>query len=274
MQLRFLKGNFAAGTSMRFMIILLLSILCTCSTATAQGTMKPRKLLICGGGRLPDAVFKRFRELAGPKPKLVVIPTASQRETNLQELRDLWSARGFEDVQVLHSNNRAITATKEFASPLSTATAVWFGGGSQQRIADAYLDTPVEAELQRLLQRGGVIGGTSAGAAIQTRVMIASGRTEPTISKGLDLLGGAIVDQHFLKRNRIPRLLEAIRKHPELIGFGIDEGTALVIDEETAEVVGNSYVLRVESIDGKMSIESFGDRDKLPLKKRPATLSK
>lgn len=225
--------------------------------AAAQGIRVSPKLVICGGGALPDEIFARFRALAGPNPNLVVIPTASSRDIDMAEVQKLWRSRGFEKTAVLHSTDRGVTSSPDFAAPLKTATAVWFGGGSQQRIADAYLGTPVENELHGLLERGGVIGGTSAGAAIQTKIMIASGNPEPTMSTGFDLLSGAIVDQHFLKRNRIPRLLSAVRANPQLVGFGIDEGTALVVHDGKATVLGASYVLRIRSQQGIVRVDAF-----------------
>ena len=222
-------------------------------------------LVICGGGSLPARVLERFRILAGEQPKLVVIPTASSRTFDVAEVQELWKSRGFEETVVLHGSNDEATSASEFVAPLRTATAVWFGGGSQQRIADAYLNTMVEEELHRLLQRGGVVGGTSAGAAIQSRVMIASGRREPTISTGFDLLRGAIVDQHFLKRNRIPRLTAAVRANPSLVGVGIDEGTAVVVQDGQATVLGASYALLIEFRNGAIQMEAFGDGETLPL---------
>ncbi len=133
----------------------------------------------------------------------------------------------------------------EYVRPLREATGVWIGGGKQQFLTDAYLGTEVERQLKALLERGGVIGGTSAGAAVMTRVMINSGRTEAKLGQGFDFLPGAVVDQHFLKRNRLPRLLGVLRKHPDLIGLGIDEQTALVVDVrgKRIHVIGNSYVV-------------------------------
>lgn len=227
--------------------------------------MASPKLVICGGGALPDSIIERFREFAGPQPSLVVIPTATSRVIVVPAIQELWQSRGFAKVQVLHSTDRSLTTSPDFSKPLQTATAVWFGGGSQQRIADAYLGTPLEEQLRLLLERGGVIGGTSAGAAIQSRVMIASGSTSPNLSTGFDLFAGAIIDQHFLKRNRIPRLLAAIKAHPELVGFGIDEGTALVVNGTKATVVGQSYVLRIESKDGNVRVDAFEKSDDVPI---------
>lgn len=216
-----------------------------------------RKLVIAGGGRLPDSVYAEFRRLAGDNPRLVVIPTASTRTVDLEATQSLWAERGFPNVRVLHTRDRDIASMAEFCAPLENASAVWLSGGSQQRIADAYLGTKVEEEIYECVRRGVVIGGTSAGAAIQTRTMIAGGRDVPELSKGLDLLPGAIVDQHFLWRNRVPRLIDAVRQKPDLVGFGIDEGTAIVVDGEKRIVVGESYVLTVRIVEERLQIEAF-----------------
>jgi len=244
--------------------VLLLLILGV-SVATAEAPPRSPKLVICGGGSTPAAIFQRFRALAGPEPRLVVIPTASQRTIKPDEVKKRWAARGFPQVDILHSNDRQRVAEADFIKPLATANAVWFDGGSQQRIADAYLGTPVERALQQLVQRGGVIGGTSAGAAIQSRVMIASGTTEPKISVGIDLLHGAIIDQHFLPRHRLPRLLSAVRAHPQRIGIGMDEGTAVIVEGGRAVVLGASYVLRIHSTDGQIRVNAYHTGETLPL---------
>jgi len=101
---------------------------------------------------------------------------------------------------VLHTRSRDKANTTEFVAPLRHATAVWFEGGQQSRLAAAYVGTEVERELYAMSDRGGVIGGTSAGAAIMSRVMVEGGNPEPRMGTGLDLLPGTIVDQHFLVR--------------------------------------------------------------------------
>jgi cyanophycinase len=123
----------------------------------------------------------------------------------------------------------------------------------------------VEEALYKLLGRGGVIGGSSAGAAIMTRVMINGGNPEPEITTGFNLLPGVILDQHFLKRNRLPRLTAAIRANPGLIGLGIDEATAIVLENGKYKVIGESYVIRMAMVDGKLQIEAFKDGDIIPL---------
>lgn len=249
-------------------VILALIVNPTISSAARGQDAQPAPRLFIGGGALPEALYQEFRELTGPDAKLVVIPTASSQEVDVDDIQKRWQSRGFQEVSVLHTNDRDVASSPGFADPLRTATAVWISGGSQQRIADAYIGTPVERELYQLLERGGVIGGSSAGAAIQTRIMIRGGDSQPRISTGLDLLPGAIIDQHFLKRNRLSRLIEAVRSHPGLIGFGIDEGTAIVVYSNEYRVVGKSYVLRVEFVEGEIKIDAFEDGDVIPITDR------
>ena len=234
------------------------------SRVSGQDAQNAPKLFIAGGA-LPESIYKEFRKLTGPDARLVVVPTASSREPDVAKIKEVWRSRGFPEISVLHTRDRKVASSDEFAEPLRTATAVWFSGGSQQRIADAYVGTPVENELYALVKRGGVVGGSSAGAAIQSRVMIGGGRgNQPRISTGLKLLPGAIIDQHFLKRNRLSRLIAAIRTHPGLIGFGIDEGTAIVVSNNEYQVVGESYVLRVQLVEGAIKIDAYEDGEKIP----------
>jgi len=202
-------------------------------------------LIICGGGKLPDVVLDRFFELAASKEtRLVVIPTATERADGgeLDSFATTWRGRGFPAVDVLHTNDRAVADSDAFVAPLRSATAVWFVGGQQSRIAKAYVGTRVEQELYALMKRGGVIGGTSAGAAIQSRLMIAFGNPEATVVQGLDLVPGAVIDQHFKARNRQPRLTAVLAAHPGYFGLGIDERTGLIIRGRRIQVVGESTV--------------------------------
>ena len=237
---------------------------CVAQVVTA-GDEPNVRLLICGGGAMPERVYAKFREMSGERPQLVVIPTASDRRPDVAAISTLWKSRGFDAVSVLHATGRNLTEEDVAFKALTNADAVWFGGGSQQRIADAYLGTAVECELYRLKRRGVVIGGTSAGAAIQSRTMISGGKKTAVISTGFDLLPGAIIDQHFLKRNRVARLMGAIRMKPQLTGFGIDEGTALAVRDGVAHVIGRSFVLQVRMQDNKTEIEVFEEGDKILL---------
>ena len=121
-------------------------------------------------------------------------------------------------------------------------------GGRHWRIADAYLNTRTHKELAALLDRGGIVGGTSAGATIQGSFMVRGDTKGNTLMvgdhvEGFGFLKGVTIDQHVLKRNRQFDLVEVIRARPELLGIGIDENTAIVVRGDSFEVVGDSYVL-------------------------------
>ncbi len=227
-------------------------------------------LVICGGGSLPEAVLKRFVELAGgDHGRLVVVPTASSNVGASHQAEEVsrWLELGIGHVSILHTRDRTEADSAKFTEPISQATAVWFGGGQQSRLADTYVGTATERAVLELFHRGGVVGGSSAGAAIQSKVMIQSGSPIPVIATGIDLLGGAIVDQHFLKRNRFNRLLHAVRTHPDRTGVGIAESTAVFYQRGECQVLGDSFVSVVSAKEGpaSLSVETFRSGQSFPL---------
>lgn len=194
-------------------------------------------LFLHGGGLVTTEHREKFLSLAGGKAaKIVVIPTADYDDAVKEYQIRKWNEYSPASVTILHAENREQALAPEFCAPLKSATGVWITGGRQTRLADAYLDTPMEAALQEVIRRGGVVGGTSAGAAITTKVMIVRGEER----RGFDLLPGAVVDQHFVKRNREERLRNILAAHPTLVGLGVDEDTALVVQGRTLSVVGDS----------------------------------
>ena len=202
----------------------------------------PGKLFIVGGGAMPDGMLNQFVTLAGGKDaKLVVVPTASNKaddETTHEALLEPYVKLEVASAVVMHTRDRDVANSDEFLAPLREATAVWFGGGSQSLIAEAYVGTKFEEELQKLAARGGLIGGTSAGAAIQSRLMIASGNPVPVLKQGFDLLPIGVIDQHFAERKRKPRLVHTIDKHRGHFGIGIDESTAVLVRGRQMRVIG------------------------------------
>ncbi len=201
-------------------------------------------LVICGGGKLPDSVRDKFFELAGGKSaRIIVIPTASGDDTvdeDGREVAEIWNSREPASVAIVHTRSADEANGSSFVEPIRKATGVWIAGGKQSQLMAVYSGTRVERELGALVERGGVIGGTSAGAACQSRVMIVRGKIHDT--PGFGLIPGAIVDQHFLVRGRKTRLLEALAVHPELVGLGVDEGTALVVQGRALHCLGDSTV--------------------------------
>jgi cyanophycinase len=213
----------------------------------------PRKgsLVIVGGGMRDPAILERFIQLAGgPMAPIVVIPTAGGGD-DYDEFYDGLSAfheLGAFNLKVIHTYDPVEADTEEFARPISEAGGVWFPGGRQWRLADAYLGTRTEEELWRLLERGGVVGGSSAGATIQGSYLARGDTRTNTIMMGdhevgFGFLKETAIDQHVLRRNRQFDLIQIIEARPELLGIGIDEDTAIVVEGDRFEVIGQSYVL-------------------------------
>jgi cyanophycinase len=207
-------------------------------------------LVIVGGGLRDQAIVERFIQLAGGDDvPIVVIPTAGEDDRydpSWQGLRQLQAA-GARNLTVLHTRDRNVANTPAFVAPLKSARGVFFPGGRQWRLADAYLNTLTQTELLNVLARGGVIGGTSAGATILGSYLVRGDTRNNAIMMGDHEVGfgfvrNVAVDQHLLRRNRQFDLLGVIEKRPELLGIGLDENTAIVVRGDTAEVIGQSYV--------------------------------
>lgn len=204
------------------------------------------KLVICGGGRLPETLRQRFIELAGGAAAHVVVVTTASVYADTDKMEGklaFWRDQKVASLDVLHTRSRQTADDPQFAKPLSEATGLWFVGGNQSWLTETYLGTATEREMRSVLARGGVVGGTSAGAAIMSPIMIRRDRPELETGPGFGFLPGTVVDQHFLKRNRQGRLLKVLDAHRELVGFGIDEGTALVVEGNHLSVVGESQVV-------------------------------
>jgi cyanophycinase len=202
-------------------------------------------LVIVGGGKLPPAIRDAFLELAGgKKARLVVIPTASNKADHPELLTTpaFWKAQGVASVVTLHTHSRERANDPAFVKPLTEATGVWLTGGDQSRLVEAYHGTAVERELRNVLRRGGVIGGTSAGASIMSGLMILGGNPVARTGQGFDLLPGVVVDQHFVQRHRLDRLLGVLAKYPTYFGVGIDEQTGIIVHGHNLTVVGNATV--------------------------------
>ena len=239
------------------------------TTSGGDDPARPRgALVIVGGGGMPDPIRDRFVALAGGKQvaKIVVIPTASASADDPAEeagFLDPWRRHEPLSLRLLHTRSRARADDPGFTRAIDEATAVWFSGGDQSKLTAAYLDTAFHRSLRALLARGGVIGGTSAGAAVMSEVMIEGGDPRAKVGRGFGFLPRAVVDQHFLRRSRLDRLLGVVTDRPDLVGLGIDEATALVVEGDRWSVVGRSYVIACAAgRDGQPPrFASFGDGD-------------
>ncbi|HIF06462.1 MAG TPA: cyanophycinase [Gemmatimonadetes bacterium] len=207
-------------------------------------------LVIVGGAMQDPAILRRFLDLAGgPDAPIVVIPTAGGADEYDQFYQGLraWRAVGATNLTVLHTNDRSEANSEAFIRAIREASGVWLPGGRQWRLMDSYLDTRTEEELWNLLERGGVVGGSSAGATPLGSYLVRGDTRTNTIMmgdhvEGWGFLTNSAIDQHLLKRNRQFDLIEVIQAHPELLGIGLDENTAIVVTGNQFEVIGQSYV--------------------------------
>ncbi len=208
-------------------------------------------LVIVGGGMRDLSILQRFAALAGgPDQPIVVIPTASGAPDYDQYWQGLaqFHRAGLNNLTLLHTYDPEEADTEAFAAPIRQARGVWFTGGRQWRLADAYMDTEVHDALWELLARGGVVGGSSAGATILGSYLARGDSGGNTImmgdhEEGLGFITNIAIDQHLLRRNRQFDLLEIIQARPELLGVGLDEDTAIVVQGNDFEVIGQSYAV-------------------------------
>lgn len=229
----------------------------------AAGSRPQGHLFIVGGGPLPPAILARFVELAGGagRAKIVLFPMASEDADAGIELTEDFRKLGASAERIVLDHAQADTAAS--AARLDGVTGVWFGGGDQVKLTAALLGTRTEAAIHERYRQGAVIGGTSAGAAVMSTPMLTGDERRPggdrppakdssdafmTIARdnvvtvdGFAFLPGAVVDQHFLRRRRSNRLISVVLEHPDRVGVGIDESTALEVEPDgTWQVHGAS----------------------------------
>ena len=216
-------------------------------------------LVIVGGGGFPKGLMKRFVDLAGGKnASIIVLPTAQPDPLPPRSgMVQIFQKYGAKKVTLLRQRRLEDVESPEFLKIVKEATGIWFGGGRQWRFVDAYENTKAHKLMHDVLRRGGVIGGTSAGASIQAEYMA---RGDPLgnrdiiaegYERGLGFIKGVGIDQHFSRRKRFSDMEELMRAYPQLLGIGIDETTAIVVQKNTAEVVGKGRVFFYDHRDDK-----------------------
>ncbi len=207
------------------------------------------KLMIVGGGPA-NPLVEKFVDLAGGKDaKIVVIPTADEKDDYSEDwyFTNTIKEAGASEVVVLHTRDPKVANKEDFIAPLKEASGIWFTGGRQWRLVDAYMDTKVVEECRNVLARGGIIGGSSAGATIQGSYLARGDTKSNTImmgdhEQGFAFLKNVAIDQHLLARNRQFDMFEILKQKPELLGIGLDESTGILVEKDTFEVIGKSYV--------------------------------
>ena len=188
--------------------------------------------------------------------KLVVTTVAMANGT--EQLFEQYE-RAFRSLGVKHLYNLEISERAEATMPgkvkiLDDATGVFFTGGDQIKITSQIGDTPIFQRIHDIYEEGGVVAGTSAGAAVMSETMLVEGGGENShviggsvrMAPGLGLIEGVIVDQHFMERGRFGRLVGAVAQNPKNLGIGIDEQTAIVVERGNGFYVlgsGGVYVI-------------------------------
>ena len=223
--------------------------------APEYGPAKGSLVIVGGGGTDGTGIVEKFIELAGgPEAKLIVVPTAggnrgddgSIRQYKEEERIASWVRRGLKNVKMLHTHDPKVADTPEFVKDLREANAVWFDGGRQWNIVDSYANTLAYKEFHKVLDRGGVIGGSSAGATIQGEYLVRGDTSgpnvmmtaEPNHQEAFKFLRKVAIDQHINARNRWDDLIPVIQKYPKMLGIGLSEGTAIIVKGDTFEVMG------------------------------------
>jgi cyanophycinase len=228
-----------------------------------QAAGKPGPLIAIGGAEdkvRERTILRYFLEVAGGSDaSVVVLATASEVPETGERYADLFYALNADSVEVLRIATRedALVAGAEAHQLLEYATGLFITGGGQLRLSSALGGTQVAATIQARHAAGMLVGGTSAGAAFLARHMIALGDSGATprrrlvhLAPGLGLAPDLVIDQHFRRRDRLGRLLTALSYNPGLLGVGIDEDTAAVIDSEgTLRVLGAGAVTVVDARD-------------------------
>jgi cyanophycinase len=207
-------------------------------------------LVVVGGGGTPDAVLSRALALAGgPAARIVIFPQASELADTGEKNVEMWTKAGATNAVsvALSDPQSAIRAVQE-------ARLIWFPGGDQNKLMKAFEKTGVVEAILKRHREGATVGGTSAGAAVLSKVMITGDADLQSVTAGatqtapgLGLWSEVVVDQHFLKRQRQNRLLSLVLDHPELVGVGIDEQTAVIVSGARFEVLGRGSVIVLDA---------------------------
>jgi cyanophycinase len=242
----------------------------------ARGTV-----IVVGGGSFGPEIYARFIAAAGGPDALIVdVPTAGGDSVYPPNWRGRngWLRAGAKNVVVLHTIDRKLADSDSFAAVLKRAGGVWFEGGRQWHLVDSYAGTRTEQGFHEVLARGGVVGGSSAGASILASYLLRGARAGNTIimapgyEVGFGFLRGVAIDQHVVARERVRDLADSLLpKHPELLGISEDEGTAWVVQGDTALIMGRNKAFVYGGIgadSGKPFLTLFpGDRYDLGARK-------
>jgi cyanophycinase len=221
-------------------------------------------LVIIGGGKRPDYLIEEIIKLAGGnQAPILIVPAASEDQLDSSlYARHQFESCGAENVRYILLKKEEVDSPKNL-SIVKKFKAIFFTGGDQNRLTSFLLGTKFLEEIKRIYMQGGVISGTSAGAAVMSKIMITGEellfkeekkdeeggfrvikRNNVQTAEGFGFLENVIIDQHFIKRKRLNRLISVVLENPGLIGVGIDEETAIIVEKgKKFKVLGEGTVM-------------------------------
>ncbi|HEY0053096.1 MAG TPA: cyanophycinase [Caulobacteraceae bacterium] len=224
--------------------------------ADAEARKGPGPLIIIGGHEDKEGEKAILSEVARRlNGGALVIATVASHEPEgyFDAYKAAFGELGVEDLCELYVEERCEAQDEAALAALDRAAGVFFTGGDQLRISSQIGDTAIEEHVRRLHRRGGVVAGTSAGASVMSETMLVKGASSESyrigdlhMAPGLGLIRNVIIDQHFAERGRYGRLLGAVAHNPRVLGIGIDEDTAIIVERDRFEVIGSGAVYVVD----------------------------
>lgn len=262
-------------TILAFTIFLLLGISCQTSTNSDTGNNTKQsegKLFIIGGGKKPAAMLQDLADISGINEEgyTVVLPmSGSSPDSSGMWIKEDLKKVGVSNIHIFNLQTEDEMTTEKLDS-VKNAGMIYLTGGSQKRFMEIAHNTPLTEAIQNAYKSGATIAGTSAGAAVMSKKMITGDELKHpeytgnfrtieanniVIEPGLGLLDNVIVDQHFIERMRMNRLISAVLENPEQLGIGIDESTAILVKDKEAEVYGVGQVLVLKNTEKESKVK-------------------
>ena len=206
-------------------------------------------IVVVGGGSMGPEIYKAFIDAAGgPDALILTVPNAGGADSVNANAGQAWRTNGARNVAVLFTKDRKVADSDSFTAKIRRAGGIWFEGGRQWHLVQDYGGTKTERAIMEVLERGGVVGGSSAGASILGDFMVRGAPSNnnmimdyPGYQIGFGYLRNVGVDQHVVARSRLPDLADSIiPRYPTMLGISEDEGTAWVIRGDTGHIIGRS----------------------------------
>jgi cyanophycinase len=255
------------------LLLITLTILITGCGPIKKGEKISGKLFIIGGGIRNVAMLNELVDLAGIRSEgyMFALPmSSSEPDSAIMWVKDDFNAIGISNITGFNFK-KGTAFPQDKIDSLKNAKLIYISGGDQSRFMEAVLNTPVYDAIHEAYKKGAVISGTSAGAAVMSKKMITGNQKKYPqsstgyltiesenieITEGLSMLTDVIIDQHFIKRQRLNRLISAAIENPDQLCVGIDESTAIIVDGNIATVTGNSQVIVIKNSGKEKTVQN------------------